>query len=123
MGLDSKTTRRIPRRYKDFVKAEMGNAVVILKTIGCHPAATGETFRTLMRQGNFADLARIMTVKGMSKSDQQPIIDAYNKKVPVNTQRTPFFRDESSQPVTAFAETLGDSLAKFLRITGTTTTL
>jgi hypothetical protein len=96
IGLDPKLAKKVPSVYLKFVKKEMGKAVVVLKTIACPASQTGETFRMLMRNGNFADLSRLMDLKGMKKTEQQAIIDAYNRKVPPTQQMAPFLRDESS---------------------------
>lgn len=101
IGLDPKNTRRIPGIFSKLVKKEMGKAVVILKTIACPADTTGETYRSLIRNGSFADLAKIMDLKGMKKSEQQPIIEAYNSKVPQAQQMAAFLRDDSKTSVSS----------------------
>jgi hypothetical protein len=54
-----------------------------------------------MQNGNFRDLARLMELKGMKKSEQQEIIDAYNRKVPVKDQIAPILKDDSFMSVEA----------------------
>jgi hypothetical protein len=114
IGLDPKTTRKVPALYTKFIKKEMGKTVAILKTIACPPSATGETFRTIMQNGNFSDLAKLMDLKGMKKSEQQSIIDLYNRKVPIKEQMAPFLRDESSLSVDAskFAQSIFSAIRK-----------
>lgn len=92
IGLES-SQQRIPGSFAKFVKKEMGKAVVLLKTVAADPSSVLETFRNLSSNGNFADLTRIMDLKGMKKSDQQKVIDAYNKSVPLQQQGAPFLRD------------------------------
>lgn len=97
IGLDDSSQTRVPSSYTKLVKKEMGKAVVILKTIAAPNHLTGDTFRTLLRNGNFFDLAKIMDLKGIKKPDQQPIIEAYNKKVPQAQQMAPFLQEDSAE--------------------------
>ncbi len=101
IGLDAKIVRKVPALYTKFIKKEMGKAVAILKTLACPPNTTGETFRTIMQNGNVRDLARLMELKGMKKSEQQAIIEAYNRKVPLKDQIAPILKDDSFMSVDA----------------------
>ena len=90
---DSETTK-VPKNYVKAIKRDIGKAVMVLKTISSPLSATSETFLSLFKNGNVNDLARILDIKGIKKFDQQHILDAYNKKVPVTEQAPALFGSE-----------------------------
>jgi hypothetical protein len=92
IGAESK--KRIPAMYTNYVKGEVGKIVAILKCIGYPPSYIEENFRNLLRNGNSADLQRILEFKNMRRGEQNAIIEAYQKKVPPTQQMKPLLRKD-----------------------------
>jgi len=89
---DEKDTRRVQKSIGKVLKKEVGKIVILLKSVAASASLVGETFRTLTRNGSLSDLLRIMDLKGMKRSEQQSVVDAYNLKVPPTQQAPPMFK-------------------------------
>jgi hypothetical protein len=96
IGTESESKRDVPKIYTNFVKNEMGRIISILKCIGIPPAMLEENFRNLLRNGNTSDLIRIMEFKSMKRAEQNPIIEAYLRKVPATQQMKAILKREES---------------------------
>ncbi|CEO98176.1 hypothetical protein PBRA_006290 [Plasmodiophora brassicae] len=101
LGSDKQATleaekKRAPKAYATVLIKQLGKTEAILKTISATPDTLAETFSTLCPSANQADLSRIMDLKGMKKSDQQPVLKAYNALCPVATQAEPIIKDLDS---------------------------
>eukprot|EP01006_Ploeotia_vitrea_P045643 TRINITY_DN66958_c8_g1_i2.p1 TRINITY_DN66958_c8_g1~~TRINITY_DN66958_c8_g1_i2.p1 ORF type:complete len:670 (+),score=365.83 TRINITY_DN66958_c8_g1_i2:85-2094(+) len=76
-------TVRVPRRFKRFVTNEMGKAEYMLKTLVSPPERIIQTYVTLLpdeaKSARAAEqLARLMDLRGIRRSDQQQLIATYN---------------------------------------------
>jgi hypothetical protein len=120
IGVDNK--RKVPSIYTNHVKNEMGRIISILKCIGYPPSMVEENFRNLLRNGNTKDLIRIMEFKSMKRSEQNTIIDAYQRKVPVSQQMKAVLKKEESIvpniplpsiPISNFNNSIMQGLTKF----------
>ncbi|KAF8411660.1 hypothetical protein HHK36_004218 [Tetracentron sinense] len=65
--------------YSKFVSREMSKAEALLKVILSPVDSVGDTYRALLPEGTTLEFQRILELKGLKKSDQQSILDDFNK--------------------------------------------
>jgi len=83
-GTPRKDKNKGPRNtaYTRYVKREMGKAEALLKTLVSPAERMIVTFTSLLREnGKVDDLVKIMMLRGIKKSDQQALFEAYNLTV------------------------------------------
>lgn len=66
--------------YSKFVGREMGKAEALLKVILSPVESIADTYRALLLEGTAADFQRILDLKGLKKSEQQPLLDYFNRR-------------------------------------------
>ncbi|XP_020273908.1 vacuolar protein sorting-associated protein 53 A [Asparagus officinalis] len=79
-ALGKKTT--VASSYSKFVNREMSKAEALLKVILSPIESVGDTYRALLPEGTPLEFQRILDLKGLKKSDQQVIMDDFNKRAP-----------------------------------------
>ncbi|XP_022718168.1 vacuolar protein sorting-associated protein 53 A-like isoform X3 [Durio zibethinus] len=72
--------------YSKFVSREMSKAEALLKVILSPVDSVADTYRALLPEGTPMEFQRILELKGLKKSDQQSILDDFNKGAPAITQ-------------------------------------
>ncbi|XP_039030080.1 vacuolar protein sorting-associated protein 53 A-like isoform X2 [Hibiscus syriacus] len=72
--------------YSKFVSREMSKAEALLKVILSPVDSVADTYRALLPEGTPMEFQRILELKGLKKSDQQSILDDFNKGSPVISQ-------------------------------------
>ncbi|XP_031479649.1 vacuolar protein sorting-associated protein 53 A [Nymphaea colorata] len=65
--------------YSTFVSREMSKAEALLKVILSPVESVADTYRALLPEGTPSDFQRILELKGLKKTDQQMILDDFNK--------------------------------------------
>lgn len=68
--------------YSKFVSREMSKAEALLKVILSPVDSVADTYRALLPEGTPMEFQRILELKGLKKSDQQSILDDFNKHGP-----------------------------------------
>ncbi|KAG4188388.1 hypothetical protein ERO13_A08G160766v2 [Gossypium hirsutum] len=68
--------------YSKFVSREMSKAEALLKVILSPVDSVADTYRALLPEGTPMEFQRILELKGLKKSDQQSILDDFNKGSP-----------------------------------------
>ncbi|CAH9093474.1 unnamed protein product [Cuscuta epithymum] len=66
--------------YSKFVSREMSKAEALLKVILSPFDSVADTYCALLPEGTPAEFQRILELKGLKKSDQQSILDDFNKR-------------------------------------------
>ncbi|KAE8720233.1 Vacuolar protein sorting-associated protein 53 A [Hibiscus syriacus] len=72
--------------YSKFVSREMSKAEALLKVILSPVDSVADTYRALLPEGTPMEFQRILELKGLKKSDQQSILDDFNKGSPAISQ-------------------------------------
>ncbi|XP_022757878.1 LOW QUALITY PROTEIN: vacuolar protein sorting-associated protein 53 A-like [Durio zibethinus] len=72
--------------YSKFVSREMSKAEALLKVILSPIDSVADTYRALLPEGTPMEFQRILELKGLKKSDQQSILDDFNKGAPAISQ-------------------------------------
>ncbi|EOY24115.1 Membrane trafficking VPS53 family protein isoform 8 [Theobroma cacao] len=72
--------------YSKFVSREMSKAEALLKVILSPVDSVADTYRALLPEGTPMEFQRILELKGLKKSDQQTILDDFNKGAPAISQ-------------------------------------
>ncbi|KAK8487989.1 hypothetical protein V6N12_074485 [Hibiscus sabdariffa] len=72
--------------YSKFVSREMSKAEALLKVILSPVDSVADTYRALLPEGTPMEFQRILELKGLKKSDQQSILDDFNKGLPTISQ-------------------------------------
>ncbi|KAK8622009.1 hypothetical protein V6N13_097637 [Hibiscus sabdariffa] len=72
--------------YSKFVSREMSKAEALLKVILSPVDSVADTYRALLPEGTPMEFQRILELKGLKKSDQQSILDDFNKGSPTISQ-------------------------------------
>eukprot|EP00249_Psilotum_nudum_P021312 c28062_g1_i1 orf=249-2780(+) len=70
-----------PASYTKFVGREMGKAESLLKVILSPVESIADTYRALLVEGTAADFQHTLDLKGLKKSEQQPLLDYFNRRV------------------------------------------
>lgn len=65
--------------YTKFVSREMSKAEALLKVILSPVDSVADTYRALLPEGTPSEFQRILELKGLKKSDQQTILEDFNK--------------------------------------------
>lgn len=65
--------------YNKFVGREMGKAEALLKVILSPVESVADTYRALLPEGTAADFQRILDLKGLKKTEQQTLLEDFNK--------------------------------------------
>ncbi|KAJ7967897.1 vacuolar protein sorting-associated protein 53 A [Quillaja saponaria] len=68
--------------YSKFLSREMSKAEALLKVILSPVDSVADTYRALLPEGTPMEFQRILELKGLKKSDQQSILDDFNKHGP-----------------------------------------
>ncbi|GAV83547.1 Vps53_N domain-containing protein [Cephalotus follicularis] len=68
--------------YSKFVSREMSKAEALLKVILSPVDSVADTYRALLPEGTLMEFQRILELKGLKKTDQQSILDDFNKHGP-----------------------------------------
>ncbi|CAO2172453.1 unnamed protein product [Urochloa humidicola] len=68
--------------YSKFVSREMSKAEALLKVILSPIDSVANTYRALLPEGTPLEFQRILDLKGLKKSDQQAILEDFNKHTP-----------------------------------------
>ncbi|KAK9275716.1 hypothetical protein L1049_022984 [Liquidambar formosana] len=66
--------------YSKFVSREMSKAEALLKVILSPVDSVADTYRALLPEGTPLEFQRILELKGLKKTDQQSILDDFNKR-------------------------------------------
>ncbi|KAI3459008.1 hypothetical protein Pfo_015671 [Paulownia fortunei] len=66
--------------YSKFVSREMSKAEALLKVILSPVDSVADTYCALLPEGTPAEFQRILDIKGLKRTDQQSILDDYNKR-------------------------------------------
>ncbi|BBN20320.1 vacuolar protein sorting-associated protein 53 [Marchantia polymorpha subsp. ruderalis] len=69
-----------PGSYTKYVTREMGKAEALLKVILSPMEAIADTYRALLPEGTAMDFQRILDLKGLKRTDQQPLLDIFSKR-------------------------------------------
>ncbi|XP_024364577.1 vacuolar protein sorting-associated protein 53 A [Physcomitrium patens] len=69
-----------PASYTKYVAREMGKAEHLLKVILSPMEAIADTYRALLPEGSGADFQRILDLKGVKRTDSQPLIDRFTNR-------------------------------------------
>ncbi|KAL2555498.1 Vacuolar protein sorting-associated protein 53 A [Forsythia ovata] len=72
--------------YSKFVSREMSKAEALLKVILSSVDSVADTYCALLPEGTHAEFQRILDLKGLKRTDQQSILDDYNKRGARTTQ-------------------------------------
>ncbi|XP_022862390.1 vacuolar protein sorting-associated protein 53 A-like isoform X5 [Olea europaea var. sylvestris] len=72
--------------YSKFVNREMSKAEALLKVILSPVDSVADTYCALLPEGTAAEFQRILDLKGLKRTDQQSILDDYNKRGARTTQ-------------------------------------
>lgn len=75
--------------YTKFVSREMCKAEALLKVILSPIDSVADTYNALLPEGTPLEFQRILELKGLKKSDQQSILDDFNKNGPGMNQQPP----------------------------------
>ncbi|XP_073016173.1 vacuolar protein sorting-associated protein 53 A-like [Primulina eburnea] len=65
--------------YSKFVSREMSKAEALLKVILSPTDSVADTYCALLPEGSPSEFQRILDLKGLKRTDQQSILDDYNK--------------------------------------------
>uniref|UniRef100_A0A0D9V994 Uncharacterized protein n=1 Tax=Leersia perrieri TaxID=77586 RepID=A0A0D9V994_9ORYZ len=68
--------------YSKFVSREMSKAEALLKVILSPVDSVANTYRALLPEGTPLEFQRILDLKGLKKTDQQTILEDFNKHSP-----------------------------------------
>ncbi|KAL6565339.1 HIT domain protein [Orobanche gracilis] len=66
--------------YSKFVSSEMSKAEALLKVILSPIDSVADTYCALLHEGTPSEFQRILDLKGLKRTDQQSILDDYNKR-------------------------------------------
>lgn len=66
--------------YSKFVSREMSKAEALLKVILSPTDSVADTYCALLPEGTPSEFQRILDLKGLKRTDQQTILDDYNKR-------------------------------------------
>ncbi|KAK6156386.1 hypothetical protein DH2020_010634 [Rehmannia glutinosa] len=66
--------------YSKFVSREMSKAEALLKVILSPVDSVADTYCALLPEGTPSEFQRILDLKGLKRTDQQSILDDYNKR-------------------------------------------
>ncbi|GFP89751.1 vacuolar protein sorting-associated protein 53 a [Phtheirospermum japonicum] len=66
--------------YSKFVSSEMSKAEALLKVILSPVDSVADTYCALLPEGTASEFQRILDLKGLKRTDQQSILDDYNKR-------------------------------------------
>ncbi|XP_073040877.1 LOW QUALITY PROTEIN: vacuolar protein sorting-associated protein 53 A-like [Primulina eburnea] len=66
--------------YSKFVSREMSKAEALLKVILSSTDSVADTYCALLPEGTPSEFQRILDLKGLKRTDQQTILDDYNKR-------------------------------------------
>ncbi|XP_024383135.1 vacuolar protein sorting-associated protein 53 A isoform X2 [Physcomitrium patens] len=69
-----------PASYTKYVAREMSKAEHLLKVILSPMEAIADTYRALLPEGSGADFLRILDLKGVKRTDSQPLIDRFTNR-------------------------------------------
>ncbi|KAG0584269.1 hypothetical protein M758_3G197500 [Ceratodon purpureus] len=69
-----------PTGYTKYVAREMSKAEHLLKVILSPMEAIADTYRALLPEGSGADFLRILDLKGVKRTDSQPLIDRFTNR-------------------------------------------
>ncbi|EFJ16271.1 hypothetical protein SELMODRAFT_421950 [Selaginella moellendorffii] len=69
-----------PASYTKYVTREIGKAEALLKVILSPIESIADTYHALLPEGSGADFQRLLDLKGLKKSDQQPLLDYFTKR-------------------------------------------
>lgn len=69
-----------PAGYTKYVAREMSKAEHLLKVILSPMEAIADTYRALLPEGSGADFQRILDLKGVKRTDSQPLIDRFTNR-------------------------------------------
>ncbi|CAA3028195.1 vacuolar sorting-associated 53 A [Olea europaea subsp. europaea] len=72
--------------YSKFINREMSKAEALLKVILSPVDSVADTYCALLPEGTAAEFQRILDLKGLKRTDQQSILDDYNKRGARTTQ-------------------------------------
>ncbi|CAN6465516.1 unnamed protein product [Victoria cruziana] len=75
--------------YSTFVGREMSKAEALLKVILSPVESVADTYRALLPEGTPSDFQRILELKGLRRTDQQMILDDFNKRSSGIAQQPP----------------------------------
>jgi hypothetical protein len=82
------------RVFERYVNKEMGRAEAILKVVVSPTEFLIMTFKQLINPPKMDVLAKIFVLRGLKKSEQQAIVDTYNRSVPAEEKVVPHISDE-----------------------------
>lgn len=83
-----------PASYTKYVAREMSKAEHLLKVILSPMESIADTYRALLPDGSGADFQRILDLKGVKRSDFQPLLDRFMNR---NTEGLPTLQVGGSQ--------------------------
>ncbi|OMP08173.1 hypothetical protein COLO4_06714 [Corchorus olitorius] len=92
--------------YTKFVSREMSKAEALLKVILSPIDSVADTYRALLPEGTPMEFQRILELKGLKKSDQQSILDDFNKGAPSISQPTSVVTVSQATPPAPVATTV-----------------
>jgi hypothetical protein len=69
-----------PASYTKYVTREMSKAEHLLKVLLSPMEAIADTYRALLPEGSAADFQRILDLKGLKRTEQQPLLDRFNNR-------------------------------------------
>ncbi|KAF3323903.1 vacuolar protein sorting-associated protein 53 A [Carex littledalei] len=92
-ALGKQTT--VATSYSKFVSREMSKAEALLKVILSPVDSVANTYRALLPEGTLSDFQRILDLKGLKKTDQQTILEDFNKHSATTTN----IRHSSMAPI------------------------
>eukprot|EP00698_Gefionella_okellyi_P006138 TRINITY_DN15583_c0_g1_i1.p1 TRINITY_DN15583_c0_g1~~TRINITY_DN15583_c0_g1_i1.p1 ORF type:complete len:809 (-),score=218.23 TRINITY_DN15583_c0_g1_i1:32-2410(-) len=76
----------VPPMYRKFVERDMSKVEAILKLINYPAEMLADSFHSMLKDldGNVAELKKIMELRNMKKSEQTPVLEAYQKMADVH---------------------------------------
>lgn len=104
LGLASADSRQaVPAVYTKLVMSHTSHIETVLKLVGTPEEMLVERFRIMWPEGQASDLQSIMTLKGIKKQDQQPILQATGFSLSTSTSSAPAATSTSSSLGMTFA--------------------
>lgn len=84
LELPSLGGQAVPSTYSKYVAREVGKGEALLKVLLSPEEAIADTYRALLPDGSLGDFQRVLDLKGVKKTDQQPLLDSLSLRVPSN---------------------------------------
>lgn len=93
---DQEKKKAAPRAFVRYVNKEMGRAEALLKTLMSPSERLIPTFKALLPKSKNEELVKIMSLRGLKKSEQQALLQEYNKTVAAEERVDPSLVSESN---------------------------